>query len=237
MAGLAGDVREDLLRAMRRGDYADGRLPPEADLARTLGISRATVRQALQSLAEDGVITRRRRHGTVINPKVLHGGVPLNRLVSFRDLVEQSGMTASVDPLVHQLRVPSAAARAALDLGADEEALVVERLVRADGAPAIVVVDVLPTRWLTVAADAVVDAESTFAFIAANTDAVVDHSLVELVPHCASAGEPAHLGLADGTPYVELQETLFGPEQEAVAFSRIAVAPGTVRLRLSRREA
>lgn len=221
---------------MRGGAFADGRLPPEAELARSLAVSRATVRQALQSLAEDGVITRRRRHGTIINARVLDGGVPLNRLVAFRDLVEQSGRTASVDPLVHRLAVPSVEARAALGLEGGEEALVIERLVRADGRPAIHVVDVLAVGRLRAGVGEVVDADSTFAFIAANTDAVVDHSLVELVPRVATLEEPPWLGLAEGTAYLELQETLFDPAQDAVAFSRIAVAPDGVRLTLSRRD-
>src|SRR5689334_7494285 len=64
---LAADLRDELLRAMRAGDFPDGRLPPEAQLAENLGVSRHSVRAALQSLADDGIVTRRRRHGTVIN--------------------------------------------------------------------------------------------------------------------------------------------------------------------------
>ena len=36
-----------------------------------LGVSRTTVRAALQSLADDGIVSRRRRHGTVVNRHVL----------------------------------------------------------------------------------------------------------------------------------------------------------------------
>lgn len=82
---LAHDVRGRLLDEMRAGSFRGGRLPPEADLARKLGVSRATVRAALQTLAEDGIVSRRRRHGTVVNEQMLRGTVPLNRLLSFRE--------------------------------------------------------------------------------------------------------------------------------------------------------
>ena len=44
------------------------RLPTEIELARHFGVSLATVRQALASLAADGLITRHRRRGTFVNP-------------------------------------------------------------------------------------------------------------------------------------------------------------------------
>jgi GntR family transcriptional regulator len=43
------------------------RLPTEVELARHFGVSLATVRQALASLAADGLITRHRRRGTFVN--------------------------------------------------------------------------------------------------------------------------------------------------------------------------
>lgn len=51
---------------------ADGRwpegfvLPPEAELARQLGVSYGTVRRAMQALTQDGLVIRRRRTGTVV---------------------------------------------------------------------------------------------------------------------------------------------------------------------------
>jgi GntR family transcriptional regulator len=58
---LAQDLREAILR----GDYANGeRLPTEAELSRERGISRQTVRRALQDLVADGLIFRVRGRGT-----------------------------------------------------------------------------------------------------------------------------------------------------------------------------
>lgn len=232
---LAHDVRDRLLAAMRAGAFAGGRLPPEAHLAEQLGVSRATVRAALQTLAEDGVVSRRRRHGTVINEHMLHGSVPLNRLVSFRELVERSGYVASVDPLVRRVATAAPAVAAALKLAPTEQCLIADRLLRADGVPAITVTDVLPVRLLLMAPDDVPDADTTFSLIAACTSATVDHSLVEIVPGVAGEDEPAHLDLVAGTPYAELRELIFSPTQEPVAFSRIVVDCRRMRLTLVRR--
>jgi len=229
-------VRDRLLAAMRAGAFAEGRLPPEAELAHELGVSRATVRAALQTLAEDGIVSRRRRHGTIVNEHMLTRNLPLNRLVSFRDLVQQSGCEASVDPLRRRVELPPRPVADALALGAGEECLVVERLLRADGIPVIVVTDVLAVRWLPGEPSEAVDADTTFAFIAQNSSVTASHSLLEIVPCVAVDGEPPHLGLARGTPYAELRELIFTPANEPIAFSRAAVDCRRVSLTLVRRE-
>jgi GntR family transcriptional regulator len=194
------------------------------------------VRAALHTLVEDGLVSRRRRHGTIVNQHMLHGSLPLNRLLSFRELVEQSGYVASVDPLVRRVEPPSPAVAAALDLDPAEQCLVIERLLRADGVPAITVCDVLPRRWLVLEPDAVPDTDTTFSLIAASTDVRVDHSVVEILPRVATAQLPPHLDLPAGTPYAELREVIFSPLQEPVAFSGIAVDCRRVPLTLVRRE-
>ena len=67
--GLLGDeprtkatsLTDRLITAIAVGEYSPGeRLPPERDLAAALGVSRATVRQALQHVTELGLIEIRR---------------------------------------------------------------------------------------------------------------------------------------------------------------------------------
>lgn len=56
---------EQLLRAIRLGQFPPGsRLPPERDLAESLGVSRTTLREALAALQDSGRVTvRRGRYG------------------------------------------------------------------------------------------------------------------------------------------------------------------------------
>lgn len=69
----AGNAFEEtlaqLLRAIRLGEFMVGeKLPPERDLARALGVSRATLREVLHALKETGIVevTRGRYGGTVV---------------------------------------------------------------------------------------------------------------------------------------------------------------------------
>ena len=64
---IANEVRRRIVeREWRQGD----RIPDEADLAVEFGAARATVNKALQALADEGLLDRKRRAGThvTVNP-------------------------------------------------------------------------------------------------------------------------------------------------------------------------
>lgn len=64
---IATEVRRRIIDCeWRQGD----RIPDEVDLADEFGVARATVNKALQSLADEGLLDRRRRAGTrvAVNP-------------------------------------------------------------------------------------------------------------------------------------------------------------------------
>jgi GntR family transcriptional regulator len=234
---LTQRARDALLHAIRSDAFPEGRLPPEAQLAEQLGVSRTTLRAALQSLAADGLITRRRRHGTIVNRHLLRASMRLNRLVPFTTLIEQCGYQPSVDPQTHVVTdTPSAEAVEALGIEPGTRCLVVSRLLRATGEPVITVIDVVPLEHLAVEADAVVDAETTFGFLAANGAPRVDYTTAEMLPRIATAGTPAGLEIAPGTPYLELIETIFSREHERIAVSRVSVDDRFVRFSLLRRD-
>ena len=66
-----------LLRDLiRQPGYADGSLlPDEVTLARTLGVSRSTLRAGMQKLIYDGLVERRQGHGTRVAKPPLQSGV------------------------------------------------------------------------------------------------------------------------------------------------------------------
>ena len=56
-----------IAEAVEGGEFAPGaKLPPEDQLARNLGLSIGTVRKAMQTLTEDGVLTRKQGAGTFV---------------------------------------------------------------------------------------------------------------------------------------------------------------------------
>ena len=62
------EIRDALRQKILSGTWPPGyRLTPEPELARTFDCARMTISKALAALADQGLITRRRRTGTVVN--------------------------------------------------------------------------------------------------------------------------------------------------------------------------
>ena len=106
---LADELREGILRQ----SYPEGRLPTEAELARTHGLSRQTIRRAMQELVSSGMVYRVPGRGTFVAE---HAGRYLRQFGSVEDLMGLSLDTELdlVRPLRRQVDV-SAAARMHLD--------------------------------------------------------------------------------------------------------------------------
>lgn len=67
--GLAEQVAGHLLHDITEGVYPpDTRLPPEPALAEEFGVSRLTLREAVKSLAQRGVLRVEQGRGTFVNP-------------------------------------------------------------------------------------------------------------------------------------------------------------------------
>jgi GntR family histidine utilization transcriptional repressor len=127
---IAHEVRRRIIeREWRQGD----RIPDEADLAIEFDAARATVNKALQLLADEGLLERRRRAGTRVAVDPVRKATFAIPIV--REQVEQAGMVYS-HRVVAQRRSPipaDIAARICLPVG---EVLVHMRAVHyGDGRP------------------------------------------------------------------------------------------------------
>jgi DNA-binding GntR family transcriptional regulator len=96
------DIAEEALRGwLATGRHRPGeRLPPEQELSAHLGISRGTLRTALQRLEETGEIVRRQGSGTYVGRvagSALEEG--LEKLVSYRELARRRGVKLEVGEL------------------------------------------------------------------------------------------------------------------------------------------
>jgi DNA-binding FadR family transcriptional regulator len=70
-AGLAAEVAERLRGAIQRGDIVEGdnKLPSEATLAKTYGVSRPVIREAMSLLKSDGLVFSHQGRGQFVNPE------------------------------------------------------------------------------------------------------------------------------------------------------------------------
>jgi GntR family transcriptional regulator len=118
----------ELIDGLARGDA----IPSERQLTAELGVSRLTVRAALDELVREGYLVRRRGAGTfVAEPKVAKG----MNITSFSEDMRQRGLTPGSRTI--ELRVVPAGARLGriLHVSPSEPVVTAKRLRLADGDP------------------------------------------------------------------------------------------------------
>lgn len=111
-------------------------LPAENDLARALGVSRPTLRQAMARLATDGIIHSQRGVGAFALRTGLIRPVGLSSL--YRDLAN-SGRIPTTRVLVLEETTADPAVAAELHIESGARLLRVERVRLADGAPVVLI--------------------------------------------------------------------------------------------------
>jgi GntR family transcriptional regulator len=132
------DVAEDALRRwLATGRHRAGeRLPPEQELSARLGISRGTLRTALQRLEESGEIVRRQGSGTFVGrvaSSTLDEG--LEKLVSYHELARRRGLRLELANLEIEQRTLGAEQGRLFALDPATTATTITRVLVMDGAP------------------------------------------------------------------------------------------------------
>ncbi len=132
MRRLSFSVRDELAGRITSGAIPPGsRFPPEPQLAEDLGVSRATLREALRSLEEDGFVTRRRGAGTFATHRPrLRNNLDVNFGVT--EAIRASGMRPGAVDIKVSIAPSSVHEAAALDIEPGEPVVTVERVRTAD---------------------------------------------------------------------------------------------------------
>ncbi|MBQ4809086.1 GntR family transcriptional regulator [Phaeobacter sp. HS012] len=110
-------------------------LPAEREIATLTGLSRVTVRRAMQDLVDRGIIVQRQGSGSFVadgTPKVEQS---LSQLTSFTEDMERRGYDTSVEWLERGIHTPSPEEVMALALTSGEAVARIARLRRANGRP------------------------------------------------------------------------------------------------------
>jgi len=179
---LSVSVRDELAARIASGAIAAGsRLPPEPELAGELGVSRATLREALRSLEEDGLVSRTRGAGTYATSRPrLRNNLDVNFGVT--EAIRAAGMrpgTSSSHVTSERATVDEAEA---LDVAPGDAISVLERVRTADGRPVVASRDVVSATVLSAEALARLGDGSLYDLLEEVSGAPVEHGVVELAP-------------------------------------------------------
>ncbi|MDR2252850.1 MAG: GntR family transcriptional regulator [Bifidobacteriaceae bacterium] len=147
---LYHQVATQIEAAIRSGELGVGAwLGNEIEIANRLSVSRPTMRQAISQLVDAGFLERKRGVGTRVVSNFIVRPVALTSL--FNDL-EEAGMEVTTS--VISVKTVTARGSLADQFGADKKLLEIRRVRGAQGAPIALMHNWIPSRFVTVTAEA-----------------------------------------------------------------------------------
>lgn len=156
---------EQSLRVRIAGMRVGEQLPSDAELCTEFGVSRMTARQAMQRLAEEGLVERVPGRGSFVAQPPEHRRA--DRLLSFSREMERQGRVPSSRILAREIRPATSAAAARLGVNDGDPIVVLVRLRLADGRPMAVESTILDRRVAAVVTSADLEAGSLHEALAA----------------------------------------------------------------------
>jgi GntR family transcriptional regulator len=141
-------VIDKIKQLIEEGVYKEKeKLPSEFDLSKQLGVSRATLREALRILEEENVVIRRHGVGTFVNtrPTFTSG---IEQLNSVTHMIEQGGKVPGTVFHSSHVQGPTEDDMRRFHCSENDEVLYVERVRTADGEPVVYCVDKVLKKYL-----------------------------------------------------------------------------------------
>lgn len=144
---LADSVRERILGTVIDGTYPAGsQLPSEQEMARLLGVSRTTIREAYRGLIESGMLLRKHGRGTYV--KGMQNQHSLESTLSYTKMIEEAGHKPGVTVMSAMTRPAQPSEATLLDLEPGELLWEVIRVRTADDRPIVYSADRIPAAFV-----------------------------------------------------------------------------------------
>jgi len=203
----------ELIDQLRVGEA----IPSERRLSSDLGISRLTVRAALDDLVRDGYLERRQGAGTFVSePKIAQQLT----LTSFSEDMRRRGMTAGSRTIELREMHAGAAVGRALNISPDARVMLIRRLRLADGEPMALETLHVPAALVPGLTRELLENSSFYDLLERDYGVVISHGTQYIEPTVTNEEESELLRVPLHSPAFLFERTSRSEDNETVEFVR-----------------
>jgi GntR family phosphonate transport system transcriptional regulator len=216
-------VADEIERGIADGRFAAGtKLPGETDIAEIYRVNRHTVRRALATLAERGLVRAERGSGTYVEaPRLAY---PLRSRTRFSEIVDAGGREPRGQLIGAAEQAATRELARTLGLKTGAPLVRIETLRLADRTPICVSTNWLPAERFPNAGDVFATARSMTKLLAHFGIRDYRRASTRITAAIADAADAARLDLALGRPVLVVDSTDVDPEGKPVVTKRARFA-------------
>jgi GntR family transcriptional regulator len=211
------------------------RLPAEPELAKSLGVSRATLREAMRTFEGQGLVRRRQGVGTFVvgQTKVIESGLEV--LESIETLAKRIGLSVSMGEIQVKEISANLEESDALQVPENSSLLKISRVILADQRPVAYLIDILPHNVLP-------EKDLNFSFTGSVLDLMLkrgtprlNKSFTDIQSVSASPDIAKKLEIQRGDVLLMFVARLYDENSEVVDYSSSYFLPGYFRFHVVRK--
>ena len=212
---------------------SEDQLPSETDIAKTLGVSRNTLREAYVELENQGVIVRRHGIGTFVSrsPMIRDS---LNDFLPFAQMIKESGFTPGFKTLSMKYEKTTIDVHEKFSSIPSTKIFCIKRVVLADKQPAIYIEDFInpspefkDIKWENFDGNMV-------QFLSASLSISLHHIQSHIRAAALSPDVSKYIELETGTPVLNVRSTIFKQNNQPIAYSKICFNSNIIELNIVR---
>ncbi|WP_339249795.1 GntR family transcriptional regulator [Sporosarcina sp. FSL W8-0480] len=194
------------------------KFPSEFELARNLGVSRATLREALRVLEEEKVIIRKHGVGTFVNPRPIFSS-GIEQLSSVSSMIRDAGMEPGTIFMEVQESFPTDELKAKFDCETEDGLVTIKRVRTADGDPVVYCIDHVLSKNLNAGAEDLLK-ESIFDSLEKSGKIKIAQAIANIEPLGYDDEASSILRCGVDIPLLVLIQYHYSEEGEMVLYSK-----------------
>jgi GntR family transcriptional regulator len=220
------DVADQLYRAISGGAYSPGtKLPTEMEMVQAFQVSRATVREALRSLEEQGLIFRRHGVGTYVRSKPITKS--LNNNYCTAEMISSAGFEPGTRVISLRQKIAGEDECEWLAVSPGTMMQVVERVRTADQQPVVYSLDIFAMNLAESIPGRLVNLgnRSIYEFFRNEMGIYIHHGIARIMAVKATIEIGTFLKLSPNTPLLYLRQIDYAVNEQPVMISHEYYAP------------
>lgn len=212
-------IAHSLAKRIQSGELAIGdQLPSERQLSEELSVSRMTIRQALLTLREQGLVEGHHGRGYFVTEKRIEQ--PVDILVGFSDNLKRKGFQPGARVLELKKILADRETAQVLQLGLGEPVFFVHRLRLGDDLPMAIEHSYFPAHRCPNLQSHDLETRSIYSILSEEYGIRLGRARQSLEPTVARADEAELLNIQPGVPLMLIERISYDTEQNVVEYAK-----------------